>query len=213
MQILKRIGIILVWLAGPVFIFAAVNKNDPYLIALRGRNIVLAAASIIAVVVLIRRGYWRQASPDGCSFCCGACHRCRCLARMLRLNGASECLQTDAAGAALGGTSSLDTRHSRRWLFWPREGLIFGVYVTRHNVAGSTAARLKRDLGAARKAASGRPATPDRRCRPGRRHRIASGAALTVAALSTLRTAPDVRAEAEAFGRVTGRSWRRLAST
>jgi beta-N-acetylhexosaminidase len=36
MQILKRIGIILVWLAGPVFIFAAVNKNDPYLISLRG---------------------------------------------------------------------------------------------------------------------------------------------------------------------------------
>ena len=36
MQILRRIGIILVWLAGPVFIFAAVNKNDPYLISLRG---------------------------------------------------------------------------------------------------------------------------------------------------------------------------------
>jgi beta-N-acetylhexosaminidase len=61
MQILKRIGIILVWLAGPVFVFAAVNKNDPYLIALRGPgNIVLAAASIIAVVVLIRCGYWRR---------------------------------------------------------------------------------------------------------------------------------------------------------
>ena len=29
MQILKRIGIILVWLAGLVFVFAAVNKNDP----------------------------------------------------------------------------------------------------------------------------------------------------------------------------------------
>ena len=61
MQILKRIGIILVWLAGAVFVFAAVNKNDPYLISLRGPgNIVLAAASIIAVVVLIRRGYWRR---------------------------------------------------------------------------------------------------------------------------------------------------------
>ena len=61
MKILKRIGIILVWLAGAVFVFAAVNKNDPYLISLRGPgNIVLAAASIIAVVVLIRRGYWRR---------------------------------------------------------------------------------------------------------------------------------------------------------
>ena len=61
MKILKRIGIILVWLAGPVFIFAAVNKNDPYLISLRGwGNIVLAAVSIIAVVVLIRSGYWSR---------------------------------------------------------------------------------------------------------------------------------------------------------
>ena len=61
MQILKRIGITLVWLAGAVFVLAAVNKNDPYLISLRGPvNIVLAAASIIAVVVLLRRGYWRR---------------------------------------------------------------------------------------------------------------------------------------------------------
>ena len=61
MQILKRIGVILVWLAGPVFIFAAVNKNDPYLISLRGPgNIVLATASIVAVVILFRRGYWRR---------------------------------------------------------------------------------------------------------------------------------------------------------
>ena len=62
MQILKRIGVNLVWLAGAVFVFAAVNKNDPYLISLRGPgNIVLAATSIIAVVVLIRCGYWRRA--------------------------------------------------------------------------------------------------------------------------------------------------------
>ena len=36
MQILKRIGFILAWLAGAVLFFAAINKNDPYLIALRG---------------------------------------------------------------------------------------------------------------------------------------------------------------------------------
>jgi len=60
MQILKRIGLILVWLAGAAFIFAAANKNDPYLIMLRGPgNAVLAAASIIAVLVLIRRGHWK----------------------------------------------------------------------------------------------------------------------------------------------------------
>ena len=61
MQILKRIGLVLLWLAGAVFVFAAVNKNDPYLISLRGPgNIVLAAASIVVAVILIRRGYWRR---------------------------------------------------------------------------------------------------------------------------------------------------------
>jgi beta-N-acetylhexosaminidase len=61
MQILKRVGIILIWLAGAVFVFAAVNKNDPYRISLRGPgNVALAAASIIAVVMLVRRGYWRR---------------------------------------------------------------------------------------------------------------------------------------------------------
>ena len=44
MQILKRIGFILAWLAGAVLIFAAINKNDPYLISLRGPgNFALAA--------------------------------------------------------------------------------------------------------------------------------------------------------------------------
>ena len=63
-----------------------------------------------------------EALPDGCSFCCGACHRCRCSARMLRLNGASEtsCKPTPRRREASGGTSSWDTRHSRRWPFWPR---------------------------------------------------------------------------------------------
>jgi beta-N-acetylhexosaminidase len=61
MQILKRIGFILAWLVGAVLIFAAANKNDPYLVALRGPgNAVLAAGSIIAVVILIRCGSWRR---------------------------------------------------------------------------------------------------------------------------------------------------------
>ena len=36
MQIFRRIGLVLVWFAGALFVFAAVNKNDPYLISLRG---------------------------------------------------------------------------------------------------------------------------------------------------------------------------------
>src|SRR3954462_15851115 len=61
MQILRRIGLILLWLAAPVVAFAALNKNDPYLLALRGAgNIALVVASIVIVVVLLRRGYGRR---------------------------------------------------------------------------------------------------------------------------------------------------------
>ena len=36
MQTLSRVGVILTWFAGLAFVLAAANKNDPYLIALRG---------------------------------------------------------------------------------------------------------------------------------------------------------------------------------
>ena len=68
MQIIKRIRVILIWFAGLAFIFAAANKNDPYLISMRGPgNIVLAAVSIAALIVLIRRGYWHsEGSQENC---------------------------------------------------------------------------------------------------------------------------------------------------
>jgi len=123
MKILKRIGIILVWLAGPVFIFAAANKNDPYLISLRGPgNIVLAAASIIAVVVLIRRGYWRRGIAGRALILLW----CLPSLSMLGAHASFEwrkrsVLQTDAAQArSSGGTSLLGTRHFQRWRLSPR---------------------------------------------------------------------------------------------
>ena len=48
MQVLGRIGLILLWLAAPLLAFAAANKNDPYLVPLRGAgNIALVVASIL----------------------------------------------------------------------------------------------------------------------------------------------------------------------
>jgi beta-N-acetylhexosaminidase len=61
MQFLRRIGLILLWLAAPVVAFTAVNKNDPYLLPLRGvGNVALVLASIVIVVVLLRRGHGRH---------------------------------------------------------------------------------------------------------------------------------------------------------
>ena len=54
MRTIRRIGVILIWLAGMAFVFAAANKNDPYLISMRGSgNIVLVVVSCAVIVFLI----------------------------------------------------------------------------------------------------------------------------------------------------------------
>jgi beta-N-acetylhexosaminidase len=151
MQILKRIGLVLVWLAGAVFVFAAVNKNDPYLISLRGPgNIVLAAASIIAVAVLIRRGYWRRGIAGR------ALILLWCLPSLAMFGAHASfewrkrsVLQTEAAQArSLGRHFVVGYSSFAEVAALAEKGLISGVYVTRHNIVGSTAARLKEEISA-----------------------------------------------------------------
>jgi len=63
---INRIGMAALWLFGLTFVFAAINKNDPYLIALRGPgNIMLFVASVCVVIALIRCGYWRSQGIAG----------------------------------------------------------------------------------------------------------------------------------------------------
>ena len=212
MQILKRIGIILVWLAGPVFIFAAVNKNDPYLISLRGPgNIVLAAASIITVVLLTHRGYWRRGIAGRLLILLW----CLPSLAMLGAHASFEwrkrnVLHTDAAQArSLGRHFIVGYSSFPEVAVLAEKGLISGVYITRHNVAGSSAARLKEEISALqekRRAASLPPLIVAADQEGGIVSHLAPP--LTkLPALSTLASlAPDIRAEkAEAFGRIHGR--------
>src|SRR5436190_82454 len=211
MQILKRIGIILVWLAGPVFIFAAVNKNDPYLISLRGPgNIVLAAVSIIAVVVLIRRGYWRR----------GAARRalillwCLPSLSMLGAHASFEWRKRNVLQTETGLARSLGRHFIVGYSSFPEvaalaeKGLISGVYVTRHNVAGSSSARLKEEILALqeKRRAAGLPPLIVAADQEGGIVSHLAPPLTKLPALSTLAgLAPDVRAEkAEAFGRTHG---------
>jgi beta-N-acetylhexosaminidase len=149
MQILKRIGLILLWLAGPIFVFAAANKNDPYLISLRGPgNMALAVASIVAVVVLIRHGYWSR----------GLARRALILLwclpplSMLAAHASFEwrkrnVLQTDAAQArSLGQHFVVGYSSFPEVAVLAEKGLISGVYITRHNIVGSTVARLQDEI-------------------------------------------------------------------
>ena len=211
MQILKRIGITLVWLAGAVFVFAAVNKNDPYLISLRGAgNIVLAAASIIAVVVLLRRGYWRRGVAGRALILLW----CLPSLSMLGAHASFEwrkrnVLQTDAAQArSLGRHFIVGYSSFPEVAVLAEKGLISGVYITRHNVVGSSPARLKEEIAAlqAKRRAAGLPALIVAADQEGGIVSHLAPPLTKLPALSTLASlAPDVRAaKAEAFGRTHG---------
>ncbi|KRQ94777.1 beta-hexosaminidase [Bradyrhizobium jicamae] len=211
MKILKRIGLILLWLAGAVFVFAAANKNDPYLISLRGSgNIVLAVASVIVAAILFRRGYWRRGIAGKALFLLW----CLPSLSMLGAHASFEwrkqrVLQVDAAQTrSLGRHFIVGYSSFAEVAVLAEKGLIAGVYITRHNVVGSTAARLKEEIAALqekRRAASLPPLIVAADQEGGIVSHLAPP--LTkLPALSTLADlAPEVRAEkAQAFGRIHG---------
>lgn len=151
MRIIKRIGVILIWLAGLAFVFAAANKNDPYLISMRGPgNIVLAVASIAAFIVLIRCGFWRRGIagkllvllwcvPSLAMLCAEASFEWR----------KRDVLQTDAMQArGLGQHFMVGYSSFPEVAVLAENGLIAGVYITRHNISGRAAETLKSEIAA-----------------------------------------------------------------
>jgi beta-N-acetylhexosaminidase len=139
-----------IWLFGSAFLFVGVNINEPYLISLRGWGAAaLLISSIVVLIFLIMRGYWR-----------GRCIARRLLILLWCLPSLSmlyahtlfevrkrNVLQTDAVSArTLGqhfvvGYSSLDEVAPLA-----EKGLIAGVYIARHNIAGRTAEALKSEI-------------------------------------------------------------------
>ncbi|WP_065754265.1 glycoside hydrolase family 3 N-terminal domain-containing protein [Bradyrhizobium paxllaeri] len=220
MKILKRIGLILLWLAGAVFVFAAANKNDPYLISLRGSgNIVLATASIVVALILIRRGYWRRGVAGRALILLW----CLPSLSMLGAHASFEwrkqrVLQADAAQTrSLGRHFIVGYSSFAEVAVLAEKGLIAGVYITRHNIVGSTAPRLKEEIAALqekRRAASLPPLIVAADQEGGIVSHLAPP--LTkLPALSTLaELTPEVRAEkAQAFGRTHGQELAALGVT
>ena len=211
MQILKRVGLILAWLTGPVFVFVAANKNDPYLISLRGQgNVVLAAASIVAAVILIRRGYWRRGIAGRLLILLW----CLPSLSMLAAHASFELrkrnvLQTDVAQArSLGRHFVVGYSSFPEVVVLAEKGLISGVYITRHNIAGSTVERLRDEISElqARRRAAGLPPLIVAADQEGGIVSHLAPPLTKLPALSTLASlAPDVRAsKAEEFGRIHG---------
>jgi beta-N-acetylhexosaminidase len=211
MQILRRVGLVLVWFAGALFVFAAVNKNDPYLISLRGwGNIVLVATSIAVAIILIRRGHWRR----------GVIGRALILLwwlpslSMLGAHGAFEWRKQRVLQAEAPQVRNLGRHFVVGYSSFPEvsalaeKGLISGVYITKHNIAGSSAARLKEEISALqeKRRAAGLPPLIVAADQEGGIVSHLAPPLTKLPALSTLAgLALDVRAEkAEAFGRTHG---------
>ncbi|WJR79450.1 glycoside hydrolase family 3 N-terminal domain-containing protein [Bradyrhizobium sp. NP1] len=153
MQIWLRIRSALAGLVGLVLALAALNKYDPYLIPLRGTgNAVIVVASLLVVALLIRRGVWRRGLGG------------RLLLLVWILPSVAMLLATTSY--ELGKRRVLSAQPSRAQILGrhfvvgytsfgevarlAEQGLIAGVYVTRHNIAaaGGTAEGLRSEIAA-----------------------------------------------------------------
>jgi beta-N-acetylhexosaminidase len=223
MQILKRIGIMLAWFIGLALAFAAVNKNDPYLIWLRGAgNAAIVVACLLAVAWLIRRGAWSSGGWPG------RLMLLLCVMPPLSMLGAEtsfemrkwRVLNTEAARAKLLGRhfvvgySSFDEVARLA-----DKGLIAGIYITRHNVrgAGGAADALRSEISALqeRRRAAGLPPLTVAADQEGGIVSHLAPPLTALPALSTLASLPsDVQArKAEEFGRTHGRELAALGVT
>ncbi|MBR1120014.1 glycoside hydrolase family 3 protein [Bradyrhizobium lablabi] len=217
---INRIGIAALWLLGLLFVFVGINKNDPYLVALRGTgNVALVIAGIAVVAVLIRRGHWRR----GIFAKLLVLLWCLAPLSMLGAHVAFEArkrdvLQTETAQAhALGrhfvvGYSSFD-----EVALLAEKGLIAGIYVSRRNLSRGRAEGLKAEISALqerRRRANLPPLTVAADQEGGIVSHL-SPALSRLPALATLAgLEPDARAQqAEEFGRIHGRELASLGIT
>lgn len=211
MQIIKCIGAILIWFAGMAFVFAAASKNEPYLISMRGPgNIVLAMVSIAALIALIRRGYWRKgvAGKLLVLLWCVPSPAMLCAQVSFELRK-RDVLQTQAMQArGLGQHFMVGYSSFPEVAVLAEKGLIAGVYITRHNIAGRTAETLKSEIAAlqVKRRTAGLPPLIVAADQEGGIVSHLSPPLTKLPALSTLASLPpDIRAEkAKEFGRVHG---------
>jgi len=149
MQIVRRVSVILIWFAGMACAFAAANKNDPYLILMRGPgNVALWVASIAALVVLVRSGYWRGGMAGKLLILLW----CVPPLAMVCAHASFEARKRDVLQTGLIQARGLGQHFMVGYSSLPdvavlaEKGLIAGIYVTRHNIAGKTAETLKSEI-------------------------------------------------------------------
>ena len=211
MQFLGRIGLILLWLAAPLVAFAAANKNDPYLVPLRGAgNLALVVASLAIVILLLRKGRWRTIAGKLLVVLW-------CLPPVL-MSAAHlkfELRKHDVLAASATEARQLGPHFMVGYSSFPEvarlaeQGLIGGVYVTRRNIHGRTVETLRAEIAALqdKRRAAGLPPLVVAADQEGGIVGHLAPPLTKVPALATLSgLAPDEQqARAQEFGRIHGR--------
>lgn len=146
---IRYISIAALWLLGGMFVFVGINKNDPYLVALRGTgNVALFIACATMAFVLIRRGYLQR----GITAKLLVLLWCLAPISMLAAHATFEMrkrdvLQTETGAAhALGRHFMVGYSSFEEVARLAEKGMIAGVYVSRRNIIHSTAKGLKAEI-------------------------------------------------------------------
>ncbi|TCU73564.1 beta-N-acetylhexosaminidase [Bradyrhizobium sp. R2.2-H] len=211
MQFLNRLGLILLWPAALLAAFVAANKNDPYLLVLRGAgNVALVVASILVVIVLLRRGHWRSIAGKLLVMLW-----CLPPVLMLAAHVRFELRKHEVLSASAAEARQLGPHFMVGYSSFPEvarlaeQGLIGGVYVTRHNIRGRTIEALRAEIAALqdKRRAAGLPPLVVAADQEGGIVGHLAPPLTKVPALATLAgLAPDEQqARAEEFGRIHGR--------
>lgn len=162
MLFLTRIGLALAWLAGIVLTLVGVCKNDPLLTPLRGPvNLAIAIASLVLVAALLWRSDWRSRWAPRCLIVLWCLPTLSMLgAELSFLLRKHAVLATEPALArTLGQHFVVGYTSFDEVARLAEKGLIGGVYVTKHNVAGRPIEAVKAELSALqdRRRAAGLP--------------------------------------------------------
>jgi beta-N-acetylhexosaminidase len=208
----KTLGNVALWLSALIFLVAAVNINEPYLISLHGWGVAgVPVTSVVVVIFLLRQRCWSSRGFAGRWLVLWWC--LPTLALLYAAISFEVCkrnvLRTDLKQAhSLGqhfivGYSSFD-----EVALLAEKGLIAGIYITRHNIAGRTAEALKFEIAALqdRRRIAGLPPLIVAADQEGGIVSHLSPPLTALPALSTLANlAPAIRAKrAEDFGRTHG---------
>jgi beta-N-acetylhexosaminidase len=146
----KRIGAALLWPLALAFLFIGFNKNDPYLISLRGTgNIVVAVIGIAVANALIWRGHWRGTATR-ILILLWCLVPLSLLSAHLRFEWRKhDVLHTETSAAhRLGRHFVVGYSSFAEVAVLAERGLIAGVYVSRRNLRGRNAEALKAEISA-----------------------------------------------------------------